>query len=330
MRHLRPLPLLLARLLLAPLLLAPLLLAPLLLLAACGEPERPAAQAPAGRAVPEVWTTFYPTTYLAERLGGPLVKVVCPLPPDEDPAFWRPDAAVVQGYQEADLIVINGAGFERFVDKVSLPTARVVDVSRGFSDRFLRLTGATTHSHGGGAAHTHEGLDGHTWFDPLNLKEQALALARALQRRLPAHAAAIEANLAALSADLDALDAAFRALGRLPEGLSLYGAHPAWNYAAQRYGWSMVNFHLDPGEVPPEEEWARLRESLKTKPARHLLWEDTPLPAVAERLQQELGLTSLTVPPCESESPEDRAQKRDLLVRMRANVEALRPAFAPR
>lgn len=300
------------------------------LLAGCGQDPQPASKAPSTRPVPEVWTTFYPTTYLAERLGGALVKVVCPLPPNEDPAFWKPDAAVLQGYQAADLIVINGAGFEHFVDKVSLPTSRVVDVSRGFSARFLKLEGGVTHSHGGGSAHTHEGIDGHTWFDPNNLKEQAQALAKAFKRALPAQAASIDANLAGLTRDLEALDAGFRALGRVPEGLSLYAAHPAWNYASQRYGWPIVNWHLDPGEMPSDADLAQIKASLQAKPARHMLWEDVPLPAIAERLQKELGLASIAVPPCESESAQDRAAGRDYLARMRANVEALKAAFAPR
>lgn len=299
-------------------------------LAACGEPKPDAPPPAPRRAVPEVWTTFYPTTYVAQRLGGPEVKVVCPLPAGADPAFWQPDSATLQGYQAADLIVLNGAGFERWVAQASLPPSRVVDTAKGFADTFLRLEGGVTHSHGPGATHTHEGIDGHTWFDPLNLKAQAEAVRRALARRLPASAAAVDARYTALAQDLDALDAAFRALGSLPAGQHLYASHPAWNYAARRYGWPMVTWHLDPGEMPSDVDVAAIQARLVEKPSRVMLWEATPLPAIAERLEKELGLTSIALPPCESESAEDRAAGRDYLARMRANVEALRPAFRAR
>lgn len=299
-------------------------------LAACGEPQ-PYAPPPAPRrAVPEVWTTFYPTTYVAQRLGGPEVKVVCPLPAEADPAFWRPDTATLAGYQAADLIVINGAGFEHWVVEASLPPSRVVDTSQGFADTFIQLEGGVTHSHGTGGTHTHEGIDGHTWFDPLNLKAQAEAIRKALARRLPAAQATWDARYAALAQDLDALDAAFRALGSLPAGQHLYASHPAWNYAARRYGWGTVTWHLDPGEMPSDADLAAIKARLVEKPSRVMLWEETPLPAIAERFAKELGLTSIAVPPCESESPEDRAAGRDYLARMRANVEALRPAFQAR
>ena len=35
-----------------------------------------------------------------------------------------------------------------------------------FSDEFLVVKGVT-HSHGAGGAHTHDGVDGHTWMDPI-------------------------------------------------------------------------------------------------------------------------------------------------------------------
>jgi zinc transport system substrate-binding protein len=306
-----------------------------LALTACGGDEPTAPPPPrTERAVPEVWTTFYPTTYFTERiagrLGGGLVKVVCPLPPEEDPAFWSPDTAVLQGYQAADLVVVNGAHFEAWVDTSSLPASRVLSVSAGFADRWIKLEGSTTHSHGPAGAHTHAGIDGHTWVDPLNAKAQADAIRRALLSLLPAKQAAIDANFAALARDLDLLDVEFERLGKLPEGTSLYASHPAWNYLAQRYEWSMVGLLLEPEEPLLGEAFAQVKASLATKPGTHLLWEDAPLPATAERLQRELGLTSLVVPPCETESTEDRAAGRDWLQRMQANVETLRAAFPPK
>lgn len=280
------------------------------------------------RTIPEVWTTFYPTTYFTQRLAGDLVKVVCPVPEGEDPAFWKPDDDVLRGYQAADLIVINGADFEKWLNVASLPASHLVNASKSFEKAFLKLEGSTTHSHSGGAAHTHEGIDGHTWFDPVNAKAQALSIRRGLVLMLPEKSAILATNYEALAKDLDALDAAFKALGSLPESQHLYFSHPAWNYPAERYGWKRVNLTLAPEEKLKQEDIAKLKKSLAEKPGRHILWEDEPLPATSELLERELGLKSLIVPPCESESAEDRAAGRDYLARMRANVEVLRAAFS--
>ena len=73
---------------------------------------------------------------------------------------------------------------------------------------------------------------------------------------------------------------------------------------------------------------ARIKAALAAKPGAYVLWEDTPLAATVRRFEQELGLKSLVVPPCEAESAEDRAAGRDYLTRMQANVETLRAAFS--
>ncbi len=51
---------------------------------------------------PVVYTTFYPTKFFAERIGGDLINVVCPVPSDEDAIFWMPDAKAIAAYQKAD------------------------------------------------------------------------------------------------------------------------------------------------------------------------------------------------------------------------------------
>ncbi|MCA8961213.1 MAG: zinc ABC transporter substrate-binding protein, partial [Planctomycetes bacterium] len=105
---------------------------------------------PVRTGVIEVRTTFYPTTYFAERIGGERVHVVCPTPADADPIFWMPDEGAIGDYQSAELIVLNGAEFEKWVSKVTLPERRVVRTAAPFADQLLRFEQAMTHSHGPG------------------------------------------------------------------------------------------------------------------------------------------------------------------------------------
>ena len=55
-----------------------------------------------------VYTVNYPLQYLAERIGGDLVEVIFPAPDDVDPAYWAPSPEEIAGYQQADLILLNG------------------------------------------------------------------------------------------------------------------------------------------------------------------------------------------------------------------------------
>jgi zinc transport system substrate-binding protein len=106
----------------------------------------------------QVYTVNYPLAYFAERIVGDLAEVTFPPPPDVDPAFWMPDPKTIAAYQGADLILLNGADYAKWMSKVSLPLSRLVDTSRGFEDQYIQQANLSTHSHGPGGEHTHGGV----------------------------------------------------------------------------------------------------------------------------------------------------------------------------
>jgi len=291
-------------------------------LAGCSNTETPPQQSK----IPEVCTTFYPTTYFTQRIAGALADVTCPLPADEDPITWMPDPKAIAAYQQADLVVINGAGFEKWVAKVSLPPSKLVDTARPLAGELVKFTTAITHSHGPGGQHDHTGTDGHTWLDPHNAKIQATEIHKALVRLLPAHVDKLTANHAALVADLDALDASLIELSAELKGRRLLASHPAYNYLTKRYKWNITNLDLDPETAPSDETIDDIRKQLRQiypRP-RIILWEGKPMQAATERLKKDLGLVSVVFSPCEQ--PPD--QPGDYLSRMRHNIKE--PLAKPR
>jgi zinc transport system substrate-binding protein len=65
----------------------------------------------------------YPLQYFVQRIGGELVDVSFPAPRGVDPAEWMPDIDTVAEYQQADVILLNGAGYARWLRRMSLPAA---------------------------------------------------------------------------------------------------------------------------------------------------------------------------------------------------------------
>ncbi|CAN5153787.1 zinc ABC transporter substrate-binding protein [soil metagenome] len=303
-----------------------LLAASLLALAACDSSPPPGASTGGGPGPghnPQIYTTFYPTQYFAERIAGDTAEVICPVPPDEDAIFWQPDAEAIAAYQNADLIVLNGAGFAQWVGTVSLPESKVVDTAAPFSDRFIYYEEAVTHSHGAAGEHSHAGLDGHTWVDPINAKIQAAEIEKALAQRFPKNADLYAQNLAALEADLDALDATLKEYQTGRGDVPLLASHPAYNYIAERYGWNLTSLDLDPEEMPDDEQFAEIKSLLDEFPARHIIWEGAPTEAIANRFESELGLSSIVF------SPAELYDGTDYLTVMQENVARLRHVFEP-
>jgi len=269
-------------------------------------------------------TSFYPTQYMALRIAGDLANVVNLVPFTDDPIFYRPTRKDILALQQSDVILLNGASFEKWVDKVTLPDTRVVHTAKVLKDDYLSFTGAVTHSHGSGDKHSHEGRDGHTWVDPLNFIKQAEAVKNALVKRYPRHEKAFTLGFKGIKLDFESLHQEFSKISQSRKPPALLMSHPAYNYIAKRYAWKIQNLDLDPQEMPSEETMARIKTLNKKFRSRYLIWESKPKPEIAARLQKELGLKSLVFSPCEQLSDTEIAEGNNYLQVMRKNLEVIR------
>jgi len=284
-----------------------------------------AASAPASRRAaprqvgvrPRVAVVNYPLWYFTHRIAGDRVNLIFPIPKAQDPAFWKPDAKGIREYQQADLILLNGADYEKWRLTSVLPLAAQVVTSEPFSDRYMTNGEVVTHSHGTEGLHSHGLLDFNTWMDPTQADQQARVIRDELARLLPAAAQEFNTNFRALEKDLDALDAQLESasapLGHTP----LLGSHPVYHYAARRYGWNLQSVHWEPDEMPSEDEWNKFARLHATHPAKLMLWEEDPLPTVAARLR-EMGIEPIAFETCASQP-----KTGDYLTAMQSNAARL-------
>lgn len=263
----------------------------------------------------------YPVAYFAERIAGAWATVSLPVPEGEDPAFWKPDARAIGAMQKADAIALNGADYEKWLSRVSLPRLKRVDTSASFEKRFIVVENAVTHSHGPGGEHSHAGTAFTTWLDFEQAGQQADALAQALIRKRPELKSRFEENLRALKTDLAELDARLKTMAAASSGQPLLASHPVYQYLARRYGLNLRNVHWEPDAMPEAKEWENLRAILAGHPARYMLWEAQPAPEIAQKLKS-LGIESVAFEPCAN-----RPETGDFMDTMRKNLERIAPAL---
>lgn len=271
---------------------------------------------------PMVYVVNYPLQYFAQRIGGERIEVAFPAPADEDPAYWQPDEQAAGGYQNADLILLNGASYAAWTDRVSLPRLRVVNTSRGLADQYIQIEDQIVHRHGPEGEHAHKGFAFTTWLDPRLALQQAEAVHAALAQRWPEHAAEFAAGWDALRADWQALDDELTAVHAGYHGEPLLASHPVYQYLARRCGWNLHSVHWEPEEMPADDEWQQLQKTLEEHPAKWMIWEAEPIPEIRERLAAS-GVGCAVFEPC-GNVPESG----DLLLVMRENIERLRPVWA--
>ncbi len=273
------------------------------------------------RTTPQVYVVNYPLYYLTQRIAGDHLDVILPEASGTDPAFWNPSDEDVQGYQLADLVILWGADYAKWVKRVSLPNSRLVDSGESIRDQYIHDEEAVTHSHGNSGAHSHGATASTTWLDFELLAKQARTVHETLATRFPQHAIDFETAFRALEADLKALDDQARA--SVPDSFEgvLFASHPHYQYFARRYGLEIMNFHWEPGLTPPKEEWARFQERLRETPTKWMLWEGSPSEPARERME-ELGVTPIVFPTLAG-IPEEG----DFLSGMKATLETLRVAW---
>ena len=268
-----------------------------------------------------IYTVSYPLAYFAERIAGDLAAVTFPAPPDLDPAFWMPDAETIAAYQGADLILLNGADYAKWLNKASLPRSRLVDTSRAFRDAYIRETGGVSHSHGPGGEHEHGGTAFTTWLDLDQAAQQAGAIAAALARKRSDAKEQIDRNLESLQGDLRRLDEGLSEITRMDPGRPLLASHPVYQYPARRYGLNLRSVMWEPDELPSEAQWSELEGILSEHPAKWMIWEGEPAQQSIARLRA-LGLESVVVNPCGN-----RPETGDFMSVMSDNVASLQRAF---
>jgi zinc transport system substrate-binding protein len=248
-------------------------------------------------AVGTVYTVNYPLQYFAERIAGDDVDIVFPVPADIDPAYWEPSVDDLVSFQMADLILLNGAGYARWLEEASLPRRRLVDTSKSFQERLIISEENVTHSHGPEGSHSHTGNFAFTtWLDISLARKQALAVKDAFVRRWPDQKDGFNERFQQLDQDLQILEEKAAEAFRPMNGDHVFASHPVYQYLARAQGLETTSFHWEPDITPSEADWAEFDRKLQRLPVDVMIWEDTP----TEETRRELiarNIRILIIPP---------------------------------
>ena len=269
-----------------------------------------------------VYVVNYPLQYFAERIGGDSVDVTFPAPTDGDPAYWSPEADVVTAYQKADIVLLNGAGYAKWVGKVSLPTSILVDTSKRLKDRLIAITEDKSHIHGPEGKHEHGRLAFTTWLDPTLAVEQARAVRDALVAAKPDSREQLDSRFAELEKELLEIDRALKDVVSSAPTQRVVFSHPVYQYFDRKYALNGKRVHWEPGEMPTETMWQEFAKLRKEHAAQWMIWEGEPLPSIVKKLDA-MGVKSIVFNPCGN-----RPEQGDFLAVMKRNVEQLRRVYS--
>ena len=306
-----------------------------------------------------VSTSFYPIQYLAEAIGGKLVKVSTVTPSNVEPHDFELSGKETAELGKADLIAYV-PGFQPSLDKAvkevgSGPT--VVDLSKSANlvhhegveeehehseeasasatDAASTVATATAqaseaehdeHGHDehaeGGEGHDGD-LDPHFWLDPDRMIKVAEALEASFAKIDPANANDYKAGLDKLKTALTGVDNQYKQGFTSCQHKTFITSHAAFGYMAERYGLTQASISgIDPETEPSPAEMANIKSVVEKTGVKTIFTEELVSDTPAKAIAAETGAETSVLSPLES-----KPERGDYTDAMTSNLERLKGAL---
>lgn len=276
----------------------------------------------------DVVASFYPMTFLAERIGGDHVHVTSLTAPGQEPHDLEISPKQIALIQKSDAVLYL-KNVQPSVDEAvaQSPVKTKIDAAS--------LT--TTEEHGnevGGHAAAHDthsaaesaGIDPHIWLDPVRYAQVAEGVGKAFEKADPSHAADYRKNTAVLVKQLDALNVRFR------DGLAhtrtkvFITTHAAFGYLAERYGLTEEAITgLDPDSEPSAVRVKDLENIAKADGVSTVFYETLVSDRTARTIAADGHLRTDVLDPIEGITAKSRGT--DYFSVQDANLKALQKAL---
>lgn len=252
------------------------------LLAGCA----PAAPTPSGSTLKALAVESF-LADMAQNVAGERLKVETLMPLGLDPHAFEPTAQDVAKVAESQVLIVNGAGFEEWLQEV-LDNAggerQVIEAAAGLSSR-QPLEG--------------EESDPHFWLDPILAIRYVENIRDGLIQVDPAGKEVYTQNSAVYIARLKELDAWIKAqAAEIPEQERLIVTnHESFGYFADRYGFRIIGAivpSVSTGAAPSAQQLAQLVEQMQASGTSVIFLETGTNPQLAEQVARETGATVAT------------------------------------
>ena len=227
---------------------------------------------------PRVVASFSILADMARELAPAGTEVSALVGPDADAHVFEPTPADGRRLAQADLVLVNGLGFEGWID-------RLIKVS-GYRGEIVVATAGVQPRRAGAAA------DPHAWQDLSLARRYVANLSAAFARRWPARHGEIAQRQADYLSRIDRLDTQVRErLAVVPRAQRrVITSHDAFGYFGAAYG---VDFEAPQAwtthSEPTAAAVARLVRQIRAGGVRAVFVENISDPRLIERIAREAG-----------------------------------------
>jgi zinc transport system substrate-binding protein len=247
-------------------------------------------------------TSFYPLYEFTKNVGGSRVEVTQLIPFGIEPHDWEPTVKDLQNMQQADLIIINGIGFENWANDFASTNTDViiVDTSKGITNDSLINQ-----------------ADPHIWLNPVMVQQQVKNIADALMEIDPENREYYNANANSYILRLDQLDQKIKNELSQCEKKDFVAFHSAFSYFAEQYG--LIQHTILESNEPHDEPTSKNLENIinlaKSLDIDVIFTEEAVDTRTSQVIADEIGGTVLVLSPLEIGD-----QNTDYIAKMEQNL----------
>jgi len=243
----------------------------------------------------QVISSFYPLHEFSQNVGKEKVDAKLLVPVGIEPHDWEPTIKDVQQMQKSNLIIINGIGFENWVDKLYEMNYQgvIVDTSNGIIKNMDKESPIYEEHH-------NESGDPHIWLNPVFAKIQVQNIADAFSNSDPENRQYFQENAANYINELDLLDSKIRdELSRC--NYDFIAFHDAFSYFADEYDLTQhtVISSYEPHAEPTAKTLENVINKAKQLNLKVIFTEETADPKTSQVIANEIGGKILVLSPLE-------------------------------
>ena len=250
----------------------------------------------------------------SQNVGKEMIDVTLLVPMGADPHDWEPTIRDRERLQKADVIIVNGIGYEHWLGSFDSNDNQgiLVDTSNGIStlDSEKHDDHAKEDGHEEEDKNNHENLDPHIWLNPVYAQLQVKNIANALSNSDPTNKNYYQSNAAIYNKELDLLDSKIRTeLSGCKTDFITF--HNAFSYFSEEYGLTqhtIISSNDSHGEVTPQtlENIISLARELNIKV---IFAEESTSTKTSQVIADEIGGKVLVLSPLEIVSDETYVEK---------------------
>ncbi|WP_346768720.1 zinc ABC transporter substrate-binding protein [Paenibacillus sp. HB172176] len=302
----------------------------IVLAAGCGGGDSNLNQSGEGKL--EVVTSFYPLYFLVTEIGGDLVSANNLISAGVEPHDWTPKSRDLITASNADLLLYNGAGLERWVDDFRQGLSKDSKVTVKMMSEGISLLDMNDEEAGVASSEDHHDhdydKDPHTWVSPKSVLIEAANVKDALAEADPEHADIYEQNFATVKGKLEQLDQQYEtALSQVPQK-NIVVSHQSFGYVARDYGLNQLSIMgLSPEAEPKAQDILNIAKFVKEHGVKYIFFEELVSDQLAKTLASEANVDTMVLNPLEGLTKKQEKEGVTFFDLMASNLQNLEQAL---